>query len=167
MKLDRDRQFSEYVSARRASLLRTARLVCAGDGHKAEDVVQNALIRLYLVWPKIRDETLDAYARRCVVNAAIDDHRRLYRRREQSRSEVPDTPAPQHVSGEHSVFGLLATLPPGMRAAVVLRYVEGLSVAEVADAVGCSQGTVKSQSARGLARLRDVLDIAHVLSPVS
>jgi RNA polymerase sigma factor (sigma-70 family) len=99
-----------------------------------------------------------AYARRCVVNAAMDDRRSLFTRRERVSAQLPDfaTAGPEH-GGATAVVALLATLPAGMRAAVVLRYVEGLSIAETADAMGCSGGTVKSQSARGLERLREAM----------
>jgi RNA polymerase sigma-70 factor (sigma-E family) len=145
------------VLARRAVLVRVAALLVSGDLAKAEDVVQTALTRLYLAWPRVRPKTLDAYARRCVVNAAMDDRRSLFRRREQVQGQLPDVAAVEAEYGnEAAVVALLATLPASMRAAVVLRYVEGLSVAETADAMGCSEGNVKSQSARGLERLRVV-----------
>lgn len=119
--------------------------------------MQTALVRLYTAWPRVRPDTVDAYARRCVVNAAIDERRSLFRRREQTWAEVPDVAVAEVRGDEETVLALLATLSPSMRAAVVLRYVEGLSVAETADAMGCSEGNVKSQSARGLDRLRTLL----------
>ncbi|MBE1537580.1 RNA polymerase sigma factor (sigma-70 family) [Actinomadura algeriensis] len=132
-----------------------AALLVSGDMARAEDVVQTALTRLYLAWPRVRPETMDAYARRCVVNAATDEHRSLFRRREQVRAEVPDLAADDvQYDDKTTITALLSTLPVGMRAAVVLRYVEGLSVAETADAMGCSEGNVRSQSTRGLERLR-------------
>jgi RNA polymerase sigma factor (sigma-70 family) len=137
--------------------MRVAALLVSGDLARAEDVVQTALTRLYLAWPRVRPDTVDAYARRCVVNVATDDRRRLFRRREQVQAQLPDVPADELRHGDESaVLALLATLPTGMRATVVLRYVEGLSVAETAYAMGCSEGNVKSQSARGLERLRAV-----------
>jgi RNA polymerase sigma-70 factor (sigma-E family) len=153
----RDREFTEFVSARRPALVRVAALLVSGDLARAEDVVQTALVRLYTAWPRVRPDTVDAYARRCVVNAAIDERRSLFRRREQTWAEVPDVAVAEVRGDEETVLALLATLSPGMRAAVVLRYVEGLSVAETADAMGCSEGNVKSQSARGLDRLRTLL----------
>jgi RNA polymerase sigma-70 factor (sigma-E family) len=154
---ERDRRFTEFVTARRAALVRVAALLVSGDLAKAEDVVQTALTRLYLAWPRVRPETLEPYARRCVVNTATEDHRSLFRRREQVQAQLPDFAAVEAEYGnEAAVVALLATLPAGMRAAVVLRYIEGLSVAETADAMGCSEGNVKSQSARGLERLREV-----------
>ena len=140
----------------RAALVRVAALLVSGDMAKAEDVVQTALTKLYLAWPRVRSDTVRAYARRCVVNAAMDDRRSLFSRRERVSAQLPDFAMadPEHPDAT-AVVALLATLPAGMRAAVVLRYVEGLSIAETADAMGCSEGTVKSQSARGLDRLRE------------
>jgi RNA polymerase sigma-70 factor (sigma-E family) len=155
----RDREFTEFVTARRPALVRVAALLVSGDLARAEDVVQTALIRLYKAWPRVRTETVDAYARRCVVNAAVDEHRSLFRRREQTWAEVPDVAVENTPGDEAAVLTLLATLPASMRAAVVLRYVEGLSIAETADAMGCSEGNVKSQSARGLNRLRCLLPV--------
>lgn len=153
---DHEREFTEFVTARRTSLVRTASLLVSGDTAKAEDVVQTALIKLYMAWPKVRPETVDAYARRCVVNAATDEHRSLFRRREQVRAVLPEVAVESNARDDQTMLQLLGTLQPGMRAAVVLRYVEGLSVAETADAMRCSEGNVKSQSARGLQRLREL-----------
>jgi RNA polymerase sigma-70 factor (sigma-E family) len=154
---ERDREFSAFVSAQRAVLVRLAALLLTGDRATAEDVVQTALTRLYLTWPKVRPDTLNAYARRSVVNAVIDDRRKLFRRRERSQAELPDvTTVESRDVDQTAVMALLSTLPARMRAAVVLRYIEGLNAAETADALGCSEGTVRSQSARGLERLRAV-----------
>jgi RNA polymerase sigma-70 factor (sigma-E family) len=140
----------------RAALVRVAALLVSGDLARAEDVVQTALIKLYLVWPKVRSDTAGAYARRCVVNAAMDDRRSPFSRRERVSAQLPDLTAADPKRDDAAVVvALLAGLPAGMRAAVVLRYVEGLSIAETADAMGCSEGNVKSQSARGLERLRE------------
>ena len=142
----------------RAALVRVAALLVSGDLAKAEDVVQTALTRLYLAWPRVRPDTAAAYARRCVVNAALDDRRSLFTTRERVSAELPDVATADLEHGDATaVVGLLATLPAGMRAAVVLRYVEGLSIAETAAAMGCSEGNVKSQSARGLERLRTAM----------
>jgi RNA polymerase sigma-70 factor (sigma-E family) len=155
---DRDRGFTEFVTAQRAALLRVAALLVTGDLATAEDVVQTALTRLYLAWPRVRPQTAEAYARRCVVNAATDTWRSQFSRREQVRAQLPDSASAEAGPEDTAmVLALLAALPAGMRVAVVLRYVEGLSVAETAEAMGCSEGNVKSQSARGLERLRQVL----------
>ena len=154
---DRDREFTEFVVAQRAALVRVAALLVSGDIAKAEDVVQTALTKLYLAWPRVRSRTAGAYARRCVVNAAMDDRRSLFSKREQVSAQLPEFAAADQLRDTTAVVALLATLPARMRTAVVLRYVEGLSVAETADAMGCSEGNVKSQSARGLERLREAL----------
>lgn len=146
--------------AQRAALVRVAALLVSGDLAKAEDVVQTALTRLYMAWPRVRKGTVGAYARRCVVNAAMDDRRSLFSRRERVSAQLPDLAAADPQRGDATaVVALLGRLPAGMRAAVVLRYVEGLSVAETAEAMGCSEGNVKSQSARGLDRLRAALPV--------
>ncbi len=90
----------------------------------------------------------------------MDDRRSLFSRREQVRAQLPDVAAvdPQRVDAA-ALLALLATLPAGMRAAVVLRYVEGLSVTETAEAMRCSEGNVKSQCARGLDRLREAIPL--------
>jgi RNA polymerase sigma factor (sigma-70 family) len=140
----------------RAALVRVAALLVSGDLARAEDVVQTALTRLYLAWPRVRPNTAGAYARRCVVNAAMDDRRSLFSRRERVSAQLPDVAAIDPQPGDTTgIVSLLAALPAGMRAAVVLRYVEGLSVAETANAMGCSESNVKSQSTRGLDRLRE------------
>ena len=152
----REDQFRAYVLQSRGRLLRTATLLAAGNAHQAEDLVQTVLLRMFVSWPRIRSETRDAYARKMLVNAHLDERRRPYARHEQNSAEVPDvaapTPAPSDT--EAAVFGALAELPPRMRAAVILRHLHDASVAETADVLGCSEGTVKSQTARGLAQLR-------------
>ena len=148
--------------AQRAGLLRTATLLTAGDRHLAEDLVQSALTKLYVAWPSFqRADNPQAYTRRVLVNALSDERRRLWRRREHSTAELPELPrTDQH--GEAVTDGLrtaMRELPPKMRAAVVFRYFHDLTVTETAEALGCSEGTVKSQTSRALARLRSALEI--------
>jgi RNA polymerase sigma-70 factor (sigma-E family) len=164
--VSRDEEFRAYVGERRGGLLRTATFLTSGDRHAAEDLVQTALMRLYVAWTRVRPETVDAYARKAMLNALIDNRRRPFARFERSRAEVPDVAAeqPPATERESAVFAALAALPPRMRAAVVLRHLVGLSVAEAADALNCSEGTVKSQTARALMQLRTALTPA-VLSP--
>jgi RNA polymerase sigma factor (sigma-70 family) len=122
--------------------------------------VQIALTRLYVAWPRVdRDQGPEAYARRILVNALIDERRRPWSRRESSRAELPDTAAEAPASPEDrdAVRRALAELAPRMRAAVVLRHWLGYDVAECARLLGCTEGTVKSQTARGLDRLPALL----------
>ncbi|NEA30632.1 SigE family RNA polymerase sigma factor [Streptomyces sp. SID13031] len=158
---ERDREYVEFVEATSASLRRTAFLVC-GDRHRADDIVQDALYKLYLSWPKVqRVANPFAYVRRMVVNAAYDGGRRPWRR-EVSIAELPDR-VDRHdfVSGHaerDEVLDALRGLAPRQRACVVLRYYEDLSVEQTAEILGCSAGTVKSQAARGLDTLRQAID---------
>lgn len=157
MKNERDEQFHQFVVSRRATLVRTATLLTAGDAHLAEDLVQSTLTKLYVAWPAFqRADNPDGYVRRTLVNALTDERRRWWRRRERPMAEVPDRAAAEHATGDVSE-GLrvaLKELPPRMRAALVFRYFYDLDVADTADALGCSEGTVKSQTARALDRLR-------------
>jgi RNA polymerase sigma-70 factor (sigma-E family) len=159
----RDTEFSTFVEGHRAELLRAARLLTAGDRHLAEDLVQTALIRLYSAWPRLRENRI-AYAHRVIVNAHIDTTRRPWWRRERSVSDLPERPGP-HPSGPDDlrevIRAALASLPPRMRAVIVLRYWLEFSVEESADLLGCSQGTVKSQTARAVVKLREQLGSEH------
>jgi RNA polymerase sigma-70 factor (sigma-E family) len=160
MRTARDEDFRRYVLDRRGELVRTATLLTAGDRHLAEDLVQSTLTQLYLAWPAFqRAKNPKAYARRALVNALVDEKRRPWRRREQTTADLPERGTPVSPDGPAAerLNQALAQLPPRMRAALVLRYFHELSVAETADALGCTQGTVKSQSARALDRLRLVL----------
>ena len=144
--------------------MQIATLLTAGDTHLAEDLVQSALTKLYVAWPAFqRAQNRDGYLRRVLVNGLIDERRRIWRRREQPMAELPDRPAGQadRSGGDEALRQALKDLPPRMRAAVVFRYFYDLDVAETADALNCSHGTVKSQTARGLDRLRAVLDQAR------
>jgi RNA polymerase sigma-70 factor (sigma-E family) len=160
----RDEQYRAFVEARRGELLRTAVLLTAGDQWAAEDLVQTALTRLYVAWSRVRADSLDAYVRRCLLNSLIDHRRLAATRHEQTRSELPETAVSdlQAIDMRSAVFGALGGLPPRMRAAVVMRHVLDLSVEETAEALGCRRGTVKSQTARGLDRLRAALQAEGV-----
>ncbi len=158
----RDEQFRSYVLACRGQLVRTATFLASGDRFQAEDLVQTALMRLYVAWPRVRAETVDAYTRKAMLNALIDDRRRPFRRRERAHARVPDIACvdPPDTETEAAVFRALAALPRRMRAAVVLRHLCELSVAETAAALGCSEGTIKSQTARAMSQLRASLTTA-------
>lgn len=159
MTSDRDREFAEFVAVSSVALQRTAFLVCADRDHAA-DAVQEALYRLYVSWPKFqRASNPMAYARRAVVNAAVDAARRPWRR-ERVIGELPERPS-DDTAGKHAIrdelLNALRALPPRRRACVALRYYEDLTIEETADILGCSTGTVKSQTARGLETLRKTL----------
>ena len=165
MTTERDEQFHDFVVARRAALVRTATLLTAGDPHLAEDLVQSTLTKLYVAWPVFqRAGNRDGYLRRVMVNALTDERRRMWWRRERPVAELPDRPqAGPDGDDDSALRTALRDLPPRMRAAVVFRYFYDLDIAETADALGCSQGTVKSQTSRALDRLRDALGHRPVL----
>lgn len=157
---ERDREFVEFVEGAEAALRRTAFLV-SGDRHRADDIVQDALYKLYLAWPKVRRVGNPfAYARRMVVNAAYDGKRRPWRR-EVTIADVPEQAGSDDFAIGHAdrdeVLEALRSLGPRQRACVVLRYYEDLSVEQTADILGCSTGTVKSQAARALTTLRQAI----------
>ncbi|MBW6437775.1 sigma-70 family RNA polymerase sigma factor [Actinoplanes hulinensis] len=141
------------------SLRGLAYLTC-GDWQVAEDAVLSALAKLYAKWNRV--ENPDAYARTAVVRAAIDETRRPWWRREQSRSHaMPDAPAPgdatQAVDERLRMREALDGLPARQRAVLALRFLEGLSVQQTAEALKCPEGTVKVYTARGLDALRRIL----------
>lgn len=157
----RDEQdFAEYFAARRDAVRRSAYLLC-GDWHRADDLAQTAFVALHRRWRKIRDRgALDAYVRRTLVRAVIDESRRPWRR-ERFVEELPETPVAgevgDSVATRSALLGGLREVPPRQRAVLVLRFLEGLDVAATAEALKCSEGTVKSQTARGLTALREAL----------
>jgi RNA polymerase sigma-70 factor (sigma-E family) len=150
-------EFLAFAAACREQLRRTAYLMC-GDWERASDLTQEALIRVYVAWPRLDHEHgLRAYARKAVVSAAIDHSRRRSSREvvglvDQAHLRVDDPS--DGVLDRMVLMDALAELPPRQRACVVLRYYEDLGVDAVADVLGCHVGTVKSQTARGLDALR-------------
>jgi RNA polymerase sigma-70 factor (sigma-E family) len=156
----RDDEFRAYVLARRAELVRTATLFAAGDRHAGEDLVQQTLTRVYLRWSRVHPETRDAYVRRALVNAALDERRRRTRRPDIPTADLPDRPAPECPADEldQPLRAALAALPTKMRAAVVLLHWLDLDPATAAAYLGCRPGTVKSQASRGVAKLRAALE---------
>jgi len=154
----RDAEFTEYLAVRQPTLLRTAYLL-TGDRHQAEDILQTSLAKLYLAWDKVRDrDSVDAYVRRIMVNENNSLWRRAWKKREYATDEVPEG-APhrdQYDDGTNDqLWQVVQTLPPKARSVVVLRYYEQMSESEVADALGISIGTVKSQCSRALSALRE------------
>lgn len=150
----RDQEFAEFFSARFEGARRIAYAMC-GSWPDAEEIAQSAFVKLYARWSKIRIETVDAYLRTVLTRVFLDTKRRA-RAREQIVAELPDTIAPADAGpGERlALRAALLAVPPGQRAVLVLRYVADLSVDQVAETLGCSAGTVKSQTARGLTALR-------------
>ena len=154
--------FEDFVRARSNSLLRTALLLTGQRRAEAEDLLQLALERAYRHWPRIcGSEGPERYVRRILASASADRWRRLARRPEQAipiggGPVVPDRTA--EVADRDYLLRALAALPLRQRAVLVLRYFDDLSEAETAAMLGCSLGTVKSQAARGLARLRITAD---------
>ena len=153
---DRDAEFTAYVAARQAHLRRVAYAVC-GDWTRAEDLLQTALTKLYVAWPRLhRDGREDAYVRQIIVRANLDEVRRPWRRREALGlggvdAAAPDPPA---VEERSALLDALQALPEMQRKVVVLRHWLGLSVEETAADLRISPGTVKSHSHRGLAALQ-------------
>ena len=149
----RDAEFAEFVNAASPSLSWTAYLL-TGDRDAAADLVQEALIRTYLAWRKVRDGDATAYARRTVVNLNIDQ----WRRRTPTPSEHVDRPdrrTPERtVDDRDQLVRMLADLPGQQRRVLILRYFNDLPEAEVAKILGISVGAVKSSASRGLANLR-------------
>lgn len=159
---DDDESFHAYVARSTAPLTRLAYLLC-GDQHFANDLVQTCFIRLYQVWSRVRDkDTADPYARKVLLRCWLNECRRPWRRRESRDGVVPDhaalaTDPAEAAHHKEAIRTALNGLPPRQRAAVVLRYWSQHSVTETAAILRCSEGTVKSQSARGLAALRAAL----------
>ena len=160
-----DAEFTEFAAGSLRELRRTAYLMC-GDWHRAEDVAQEALIRVYRSWRRIeRRDSLLGYARRTTVRLMIDDTRRPLRRERPGLDDAladlhggqVGADATAHVDERERVLQALARLAPRRRACVVLRYHLDLSVAETARTLGCSEGTVKSQCSDALAQLREDL----------
>lgn len=170
--------YREFVVTRRRALLRTAFLL-AGDWHLAEDLVQDTLAKLYVAWRRVqRRDEVDAYARKVLLNAFIDTKRRPWRRERTMAVTEPGAPSPpgepsavlSGSSGDPAerddptlrqrLLQTLAAVPPRQRAVLVLRFWEDLSVEQVAGLLNCSSGTVKSQTAKGLERLRGLLGAA-------
>lgn len=152
-----DAEFSELVHGCWASLYRTAYLL-VGDHGLAEDLVQTALTKTYAAWSKVRAvEAAPAYARTTLVNTATGWMRRRSWRKELPTERLPDAGLHSDPSVRPTVIAALGRLAPRQRAVIVLRYYEDLSVAETARALGCSEGTVKSQTYDALAVLRTEL----------
>lgn len=153
--------FRAFVAARSTSLVWFAH-VLTGDRHTAEDVVQTALSRTFAGWGRVkRKDNPEGYVRRAIVNTHLNGLRRRPWR-EQPHGEVPETATDRRPESDlderEAMWHALASLPPRQRAVLVLRYYEDLTEADIAEVLGCSRGTVKSQASKALASLRRVLE---------
>ncbi|MFD0899065.1 SigE family RNA polymerase sigma factor [Actinomadura sediminis] len=155
--------FAAFVAARSGSLIRTA-YVLAGDQHAAEDLLQSALAKTAARWGRVRDNP-EGYVRRAMYNEQVNRWRR--RRRESVVARPPELPSTgPDVDLRVTLERALLALPPRKRAVLVLRYYEDLPEREIAEIMGCSVGTVRSQAHRAIARLRELApDLAAHLEP--
>jgi RNA polymerase sigma-70 factor (sigma-E family) len=153
-----DPRLTEYVRGQWPALVRYATMLC-GDPSEAEEIVQSTLTRVALRWRFVNDKANpDGYVRRALVRACIDSGKR--RRREPALAELPDVAVDdrlRQVDDADQLRRALAALPPRQRAVLVLRYFDDASEATAAELLGCSVGTVKSQTSKGLAKLRDLV----------
>ncbi|MCK2237489.1 MULTISPECIES: SigE family RNA polymerase sigma factor [unclassified Crossiella] len=158
----RDDGFAEFFAARFDAARRIGYALCA-NWSEAEELAQTAFVRVYARWPKVHRETADAYLRTVLTRAFLDTKRRG-RAREHAVAEVPDQPVEaDHGAAEDraALTAALQQVPPRQRAVLVLRFIQDLSVEQVAEALGCTTGTVKSQTARGLQTLRAAYHAAN------
>jgi RNA polymerase sigma-70 factor (sigma-E family) len=146
--------YREFVAARMDRLRRTAYLLC-GNWHTADDLVSIVLVKLFRHWRRVSTmDSVDGYLHRMLVHAWLDERRRPWRR-ELSHATLPETGAAAADTDERlTLLAHLAELPPRRRAVLVLRFFLDLSVEQTAEAMGCSTGTVKSQTARALDAMR-------------
>ncbi|MBA3780460.1 MAG: SigE family RNA polymerase sigma factor [Nocardioides sp.] len=154
----RDAAYTDFVAARQTHLRRIAYAIC-GDWHRADDLLQTALAKLYVAWPRVQHQGKEeAYVRRILVRAHIDETRRPWRR-EVAGLDGHDPVARAELPTEErsALFDALQQLPLMQRKVVVLRHWLGLSVAETADELGIGEGTVKSHTSRGVAALQKAL----------
>jgi RNA polymerase sigma-70 factor (sigma-E family) len=154
-----DDRYIAYVTAKGGWLRRTAYLLCQ-DWDRADDLVQTAITRLYAHWRRAeRVENLDGYVHTVLMRAFFAEQRTVWWRRVDVAPWAPERAAmPDNTDVELDLRVALRGLPPGQRATVVLRFYCDLSVEQTAEVLGCSTGNVKSQTARGVAALRRVLD---------
>ena len=152
-----DQDFGAFVAARGASLFRLACLL-TGSPSEADDLVQDSLEKVYMRWSRVsRADAPYPYVRRLMVNTLVSNRRRPARRAEVLRASPPDElveSGEQAVLEHQHVWPLVLALPTRQRAVIVLRYYEDLSEQQIADVLGCSTGSVKSQAHDALASLR-------------
>lgn len=154
-----DEEYREYVQSALPMLRRLAYVLCQ-DPHRADDLVQNTLVKLYLRWERARGaSSLEAYARTVLFRVFLSERRTSWAKRMVLVEEVPESSIPTGLDAASALAlrAALATLPPKQRAVLVLRFFADLTVEETADTLGCPNGTVKSHTSRGLAALRRAL----------
>jgi RNA polymerase sigma-70 factor (sigma-E family) len=161
--------FTEFATARAAALHRAAYLM-VGDPQLAQDLVQEALTKTYVAWPRLRDpHNAEAYCRKAITTTAISWFRRKAWNNERPTEVLPEQEMgglDATIADRDRVWRALRSLPPRQRAALVLRYFDDLTETQTAEAMGCAVGTVKSQVSAGLAKLRAQLgDDIELLSP--
>ena len=153
----REDDIDTFLAARWSSLFRLACLL-TGSPTEADDLLQESLVKVYLRWGKVsRTQVPEAYVRRMMVNTLVSRSRRPYKRRELldgSLGTVAVASSEDVVLDRALVWPLVCALPVRQRAVIVLRYYEDLSEQEIADVLGCSTGSVKSQAHDALASLR-------------
>lgn len=159
---DADEAVVALYAAHYRSLVRTAALLL-GEASMAEEVVQDAYVRLHRAWPRVRDpDRASAYLRRCVVNGVRDRQRRATVARSHLPMAAEEAPSAEHEAmttiQRRQVLAALATLPARQRETLVLRFYADLSEAQIAAALGISPGSVKTHASRGLAALRSRLE---------
>jgi RNA polymerase sigma-70 factor (sigma-E family) len=145
--------FRDFVAGRWSSLLRTAYLL-TGDQHRAEDLLQTSLAKLWLVWGRVGAEHPEAYVRRILITTSTSWWRRRWHGERPMSDHMPERPAlgdfTDRLADHDTIVTALRVLTPRQRAVVVLRYAEDLSEAAVAESLGISVGTVKTLASRGL-----------------
>ena len=169
MRQSRADEFMEFAAGRTGHLLRSACLLTSGDTHLAEDLVQETLSRMYVVWGRMaRVDNPAAYSQTVLVRAFLS-HRRRRSATERPLAEVPDATAAPGTDQEVrlSLLTALGELAPKDRAVVVLRYWEDRSIEETAEAMNASTAAVRTRSTRALAKLRAVLgtSLAEFVAP--
>ncbi len=155
-------EFAEFALARSGALHRAAYLM-VGDSQLAQDLVQEALTRTYVAWPRLRDKAnAEAYCRKAITTTAISWFRRKGWHNERPTEHLPEDTrglaGPETwVAEQDAVWQAVRQLPPRQRAALVLRFYADLTEVQTAEAMGCAVGTVKSQVSAALGKLRDLL----------
>jgi len=150
--------FSEFMAARWAVLFRAAYLI-TGDRHQAEELLQSALAKTYVSWHRIKSkQSADSYVRTTMFNTAASGWRKHRRERlTDSMPEIVSDGGLAQADDRLALWAHIQALPPRMRATLVLRFYEDLTEAQTAAELGCSIGSVKSQTHRALARLREAV----------